>query len=926
MSIGFALPKGIRATLSCGESIESVDRWGEYHQVTPVIGGRINVTDRDIALPQVRRRPDGRFTVDLVTQLDRADVDYSTRGGRKGVLQIEKSPQAGGWGTGEHYLLPTDKDGNLKPEPGRNHIRVYISGSETALSRADIAADAGVAEASVVGSWLVERPQYHGTEETPVSPAVGLLIANYRVNGGMAPVSDWYLFERGYSYGRFISSTAYMRGEDPLHPLLFGAWGNGANPKTEALAMAGNGPSCVVFSGLDMHSFEVKDGIYVIVDDITVIGEGNDIQNTELATLRRAKIRDVYYTQPVSDPDTLYVNGEVWNMSTSRHGAIYSSGQNRFLLEQVYFDHSGWNEGYDVNASASFPQPPSGLSHNIYFAESVQDVTLRDFIMSRGASFGAQMRGGATVRNGVFLDNNIAADVIGGNYKNKGHWSPYSQFSDVVVTSNLHAKVAGSVTISTGTSVNLRPSAMGWGLGISALYTSVQDTIICHSADPENPDEIAAKTTKGYSLNRYDDVHPLQNVVVYGWNGTDRNVGGLAPAVLDVTTIQRHAGDLLGTERASIEDFVNHTMEMMTVQQAVDGTVDFFKRGFGQYRAPRTEARSVTFVPDPDCDGFRWDTRHNWDSKDIPGLDHPDTVDLDGSNVMFGLETAHVAALRSGGGTLSVSSGRLSVDRLTDDLRAIVKVSGQLFLSPGARALSAHVSSGRLNLTGPAQDLDIRLGGTGQVLLGPDATIPAGRTLTLDGLDCQCGWDATGSATLTIAGTVRFLPGVTVLCNGLSKRRADAGQPIAGDQSGFSGRIGRYEQRSQHSATNRINLYDLSGRPETGETACYATANTYADGAMGVPTPVEYRTTIGQQVDAGMPAVKAFRSGLHGLSAPTVQTLVVLEAGAQVMVDTAGLAAGSYDLIVADSIVDKGAALPDGVSIVAGRVLRLIVA
>ena len=42
--------------------------------------------------------------------------------------------------------------------------------------------------------------------------------------------------------------------------------------------------------------------------------------------------------------------------------------------------------------------------------------------------------------------------------------------------------------------------------------------------------------------------------------------------------------------------------------------------------------------------------------------------------------------------------------------------------------------------------------------------------------------------------------------------------------------------------------------------------------------------------------------------------------------DSQGLAPGSYDLIVADSITDNGATLPAGVSIMGGNVLRLTVA
>ena len=65
-------------------------------------------------------------------------------------------------------------------------------------------------------------------------------------------------------------------------------------------------------------------------------------------------------------------------------------------------------------------QPPSMFSHNFYFNYYNTDLTMRDNIIMRGASFGAQVRSGGYIEDNVFLDNNIGVNFVGGGDDRSG--------------------------------------------------------------------------------------------------------------------------------------------------------------------------------------------------------------------------------------------------------------------------------------------------------------------------------------------------------------------------------------------------------------------------------------------------------------------------------------------------------------------------
>ena len=57
---------------------------------------------------------------------------------------------------------------------------------------------------------------------------------------------------------------------------------------------------------------------------------------------------------------------------------------------------------------------PASTAITSIFEHDTRDVTVRDNIIMRGASFGAQVRGGGFIEDNVFLDNNAGVNFLGG--------------------------------------------------------------------------------------------------------------------------------------------------------------------------------------------------------------------------------------------------------------------------------------------------------------------------------------------------------------------------------------------------------------------------------------------------------------------------------------------------------------------------------
>lgn len=364
-------------------------------------------------------------------------------------------------------------------------------------------------------------------------------------------------------------------------------------------------------------------------------------------TFQNSRIIDVVRDEPIRESD-------VWQASNNRISGAYMSGVEGALLRDNLFDRNGWAEGYDYNMSTDFPMPPSYYNHNLYVQTTNLDITLRENVFLRGASFGVQLRPGGVMDNNSFIDNNAAVNFFSGNN--------YTLMLDNLVTS------AGYKSVS--------DYEGGRSIGIHNFGTdsSLIGNMVAHLADPANPEEQAEKSANQTGLAHPDTAY-FNDTIVYNWATSEegfettpnQNIDGLDTAVLDRTTIQEFAADLLGRENATISDLANFLRA--EARGALDDVVEadiinaFFREGFGLSTELRGAAETVRFVPDDRADGIRWDNRLNWSTEDLPGTQDGDSVDLGGNRVLSSAQSTVVDDFIFGdNGSLKITGGRLGID------------------------------------------------------------------------------------------------------------------------------------------------------------------------------------------------------------------------------------------------------------------------
>ena len=711
----------------------------EVRIVSGVEHGTVTV-NADNTIAVVMTMEDFVGTQDFVYEVTHADGAVTQH---EVELDVTVGAQAGGWGTGaSHYMLETDEDDRIIVEHGEVHAKVYVSGDPDALSIADIAALEGVAVSTVTGSWLAENTDYGQSEGEALAEDAGRLLWKALTPSG-SDTSHWLLLERGYEYdelGRLLSPD--VNGEDELHPLYIGAWGEGEKPEitTEFRQYQESSENVVIqdihFTG-NVFLLSAKN---IIFDNILVSEDKFSIQQSESITIRNSEFLDIFRE------DSL--NGGDWEPHLDRISAIYINSVDGFLMENTLVDHAGWEEGYDPDQSGADGQPPSQYSQNIYLGDVMTDVTMRDVITMRGASWGAQVRSGGFIEDNVFLDNNAGFHTVGGDYQGKGHIGEYSLITNNVVTSGAH-KLATQI------------GAKTYGLEDRGALTSLVDNIVAHLADPNNPEELEEKPYTDTGL-RTDNAY-FDNTIVWNWEGsetvtsdrvvTEQNADALDANIANQTTIQQFTAILLGNPDATIADLANYLRNK--ADGALDDLVDadliisFFQKGFGISTDLREEEATLRFTPDVLGEGVRWDNRLNWDTNDLPGTQDGDSVDLAGNHVVYGGTTTIKNADMGEGGRLDIHHGKLTVDTAltAGDAGADVNIdgSGQLWLKgyDGSGALDLNMSGGRFVNTGQTSNTDVTASG-GQTVLatgGTEFDLTSGNTLAVESSTAKVGFD-----------------------------------------------------------------------------------------------------------------------------------------------------------------------------------------
>jgi hypothetical protein len=652
-------------------------------------------------------------------------------------LEVTPGLQQEGWGTSEaHYMLGTDADDRVVIEHGAKHREIYISNSTKALTRADIAKLEGLTIDKITPAWLEANPKYGSSPEFALAPDAGMPLW-FRISPRESQTSNHLLFERGYTYDNLNTGQFIVRGasgESELHPLYIGAWGDGAKPNiAEFQRIFQNVSSNVVIQ--DIHFTKgmlVLDARNLIFDNVTFTGGGIAIQDSSGITMRNSEFYDIFIDEPKNSTT-------IWDPGSNKTQGVFMSNTKGILMENNFFDMVAWEKDYRIDGSIEGGQPPNMFNHNIYLQANSTDVTLRDTISMRAASWGAQVRSGGFIEDNVFLDNNAAFSFLGGMFGTNGPIGNYSLVSDNLVTSAGH-KVAPYI------------GALSWGMTNSGYLSTIIDNVITNMADPNNPAEITAKyATPVPTIITKDPFY--DDTIVWNW-GKPENIEGLDAKVLNQTTIQLFTAQLLNKPDASINDLA--TFLRAQANGAFDKVVDadliirFFQSGFGIAPDIRAEAGLIRFIPNELGEGVRWDNRLNWSTQDLPGSVRGDSVDLGGNKVIFGGNVSVKEVEFGPNGGLQLEHGKLTVtggiETGKDAATLDVNGAGQIWTEGGRGTgkLDIDVTGGRFANTGDFRmSSDMTVTG-GQALLGVDSAtyaVTKGSRLEIVGNAGRVGFD-----------------------------------------------------------------------------------------------------------------------------------------------------------------------------------------
>ena len=686
---------------------------------------------------QVSVNPDNTMALVLTRTEYTGALSFQYRVGgstRTATFTVLASPQQKGWGTSEnHYMLAVDEDDRVIVEPGENHKKVYVS--EDGLTSADIATREGVSASTITWRWLrddVVGQTYGVTEATALGPELGFQLWN-EINHKNES-SNWLLMERGHEYTPEYLFPREAFGESGLHPMYIGAYGEGSAPVVTTFPRMLGKSENIVVQGLELPGGFVGINPHknILFNDIVFSGSEIVVQSSpdnrmKGITFRNSAFVDAWRTTVVDGNSDGF-----WDAHAGRKSGIYAAGIDGLLFDGVFFDHNGWAPNFAADGSITGGHPPSMFSHNLYVQWDTTDVTMRDSATVRAASFGAQFRGGAFLEDNLFADNNIAFNVLGGEYGGRGPIHNYSLVNGNVVT---QAGFRGANAPMIG--------ATQWGMQNEAFLTTFTDNIVTHANDPDDATDTTLGTAPLHNARGAAAVF-TDDTIIYRWGTTDINLGTLSTATLDQTTIQRYTAEELNGP-GTVAGFAEHVRQLDTNQYkaAVADTLAYFRTGFGV--STPSNRPNLRFIPDVRGDGVRWDNRLNWDEAQIP-TDNDD-LDLGGNEVIFGGMVSIDDLTLGDTGTLIIPNGHLTVDTLETSANNTIELrnAGQLQLAgfTDRDPLTVTIDGGRLTNVGTVSGpTTITVANHGQLLLARDAaTFDLDGALTITGSDARVGFD-----------------------------------------------------------------------------------------------------------------------------------------------------------------------------------------
>ncbi|MGN7867810.1 hypothetical protein [Paracoccus sp. 22332] len=707
-----------------------------------------------------------------------ARIDGLTPAGDPVVMEVLPRRQKAGFADGRHWMLPIDKaTGRIKFELGRKGRKFYVTkrprndpSGKGGYTKQDIATETGLPLATITDAWIIASTIYGRSADKPLEMDTGFAVwgaATNNISGTNSFKGDQLFLERGYNYrdGAWSNGMNYISraasGEGPLHPILVSSYGVGAAPVIDRMVASfqnTTNANWFAFQDVDVDLVRFVSPFEVILSHVEARGPvASGASGT--FSFEGGGHRTLYRCKSINASTEPIPGATVWSSPSSHVVGIYGSALKSLLVLETFVEQAGWRDGYNPNSdSTQFPMPHNQKSHGAYLQNDFHSVSIRRSMFTRSSSLGVQMRGGGTLEDTLLLDQNVVMNSLGR--------SKVNGVIDVSGSGN-YPLVMGLVA----TSAAYKRSAaieggLDWGIDMWASFDgSIFNSILMHRADPNNATEIAAKPPSGEPAFKVEtNGHDRSGLRIHNWYGPQNNAAqfGVSAVTLDAITIQRHAAAAMGVSSATIEQYCLwlRTLTPAQLQDRLAAVLEYFRTPWGLHIPRRVNASTCVFKPDPRCSGVLWAERANWSTHDTAGTIDGDSAELRGVAVRFGELTVSMAAVDGQGGSLELSSGKLTTASLSNLSQVKTILAGQIWIGAQTAVGSYIAESGRIAWTGGASGHNLTVDGQyPEVLLGPNHTIASGKVLDIRcGAQGAVGWDGTGTATLTIAsgGTLRL--------------------------------------------------------------------------------------------------------------------------------------------------------------------------
>ena len=693
------------------------------------------------------------------------------------------------------------------------------------------------------------------------------------------------------------------------------------------------------------------------------------------AFMSRLNLQDISITVPL-DPNGL------WTFSDDRGSSMYLAVGIYVKLDRIFSLYSGWGPGYSQGGSVGTDQPPDDRSHGGYSQHSLFGLSVSDMFIMEPNFNAFQFRQGAVTQDLFTYRPNsgffYGAQIADGNFS-YAHRVTHIGAGWKQWVGNANGPGAPTV-VAEGPVVNMPQFPIFEFLqansGTGAFFGTTDATevangskLVASMGQQERGVRFANPTVATELVGSFSTA-TAQNYALANWsNVTDQNVTVSEASQIDALSLGDWLDAHLGANGSTEADFRTWIRAEAEPWKYGRELQRYFGAPLGWNTPPRTAAATCTYSPASEAPPLRADIYRNWSTGDLPKtgdtlvINHE--IQWNGISGTFPSVTfGAMADVKIYGGALKATSltvnavqtvtidaarfeigahsgSRLTVQNLEGDFTNTGTITGSVNVSNfwGAKSVLAEEggsftldASGVINVYGsPVHD---------------------NRSTTRVGFDGYSG----GTASATINGTINFRPGVWMKLSGTTPGSKLAGirggvnavtltdslLPNEGDVITSSGGASGVVRKIMHTKPSGGNLdfwiyvTDVAGGVfSDGETLSATTLylrEIFTEGTGNFATingaPSVSMGAIGEVKTGKGPAIGELPAGFNaegrGAQDPNVVSQITLESGANITADTAGLAAGSYDLIDVDALTDNGATLGAGLAVVSNRLVLTV--